>query len=39
MALFAYIVKLWGWLTKPGVPEPIPEYEDLTSDKVTQPRI
>jgi len=41
MALFAYIVKLWNRLSnKPsGVPTPIPEYEDLTYDKVTQPRV
>ena len=39
MALFAYIVKLWNQLSKPGVPTPIPEYEDLTYDKVMQPRV
>ena len=41
MTLFAYIAKLWNRLiNKPsGVPEPIPEYEDLTYDKVTQPRV
>jgi hypothetical protein len=41
MGLFAYIVKLWNQLSnKPsGVPEPIPEYEDLTYDKIMQPRV
>jgi len=39
MALFAYIMKLWNRLIRSGVPEPIPEYADLTYDKVTQRRL
>jgi hypothetical protein len=39
MVLFAFIVKLWNRPTHPGVPRPIPEYEDLTYDKVTQRRL
>jgi hypothetical protein len=41
MAFFGYITMLWNRLiNKPsGVPTPIPEYEDLTYDKVTQRRV
>ena len=39
MALFTFIVKLWNRLIRSGVPQPIPEYEDLTYDKVTQRRL
>jgi len=30
---------LWHQLTRPGVPTEIPEYEDMTYDKVTLPRV
>ncbi len=39
MSLFAYIALLWRVMTQPAVPKPIPEYEDLTYDEVTQPRL
>jgi hypothetical protein len=39
MVLFSFIAKLWNRLIRPGVPKPIPEYEDLTYDKVTQRRL
>jgi hypothetical protein len=39
MVMIAYLVKLWAQLTQPGVPTDIPEYEDMTYDKVMQPRV
>jgi hypothetical protein len=39
VAFIKYLVKLWHQLTQPGVPTEIPEYEDMTYDKVIQPRI
>ncbi len=39
MILFAFISKLWSRLIRSAVPKPIPEYEDLTYDKVTQRRL
>ena len=39
MALFTFIVKLWNRLICSGVPKPIPEYDELTYDKVTQRRL
>ncbi len=39
MAVFQYLVKLWQQLTQPAVPTEIPEYCDMTYDKVMQPRV
>ncbi|MDB5068950.1 MAG: hypothetical protein JWM87_61 [Candidatus Eremiobacteraeota bacterium] len=39
MTLFIYLSKLWRQITQPAVPTEIPDYEDMTYDKVTQPRV
>ena len=39
MPLLAYLIKLWKDLTGPAVPDEIPPYEELTYDKVMQPRV